>query len=75
MLFEFIMNHLSSVKRSNPGISLIVATVKGDLSVQVEHAIQNLGSHVSILYWNEFKVANNLRERFALNWVSLPIFT
>jgi len=66
-----LVKHLAcSFHNTNPEKTLIVATVRGDLSADVLeqlHAIKNVKVH----YWEEFRVENKLRERFALNWVKI----
>ena len=44
--------------------------MKGDLSESVEGRLKAM-SNVKIHYWEEFRVENKLRDRFALNWVKL----
>ena len=66
-----LLQHLAcSMQHTNPGKTLIVATVKGDLSPAVEEQLK-LISNVKIHYWEEFRVENALRSRFALNWVKI----
>jgi len=66
-----LLVHLScSVQHSNPLLKLLVATVKGDLSAQVEARIKKL-KNVQLVFWPEFRVENALRARFSLNWVKL----
>jgi hypothetical protein len=66
-----LVQHLAcSLKNSNPNQKLLVATVKGDLSDAVISTLSSI-SNIKIYYWDEFRVENKLRERFALNWVKL----
>lgn len=66
-----LLEHLScSLHRSNPTLTLLTATVRGDLSPQTLREIARL-TNVQLLYWDEFRVENALRARFSLNWVKL----
>lgn len=66
-----LLEHLScSIQHSNPGATLIVATVEGDLSIEVSDRVKSL-TNVQLHLWKEFRIVNTLRSRFALNWVKL----
>lgn len=67
-----LLEHLScSMMRSNPNLKLLTATVKGDLTPEIENKIRTRLKNVELLYWPEFRVDNALRARFSLNWVKL----
>ena len=66
-----LLEHLAcSLKNSNPGLKLLVATVKGDLSAEILEKVRKI-SNVELFYWDEYRIENTLRHRFALNWVKL----
>ena len=66
-----LLHHLAcSLKNSNPGVTLLVATVKGDLSEEIIKQVQGI-KNAKLMYWEEFRFENTLRQRFALNWVKL----
>lgn len=58
------------MEHSNPKLKLLCATVKGDLTSEIEEKIKLL-HNVELIYWPEFRVENTLRARFSLNWVKL----
>ena len=68
-LFGFKMNN-DYYDIANPGKTLLVATVKGDLKDKTINEL-NLIKNIKLHYWDEFRIENKLRERFALNWVKM----
>lgn len=69
--FPLLYGLACSLNQSNPGETLLVATVRGDLSANVELGVQKIGSFVKLIYWNEYQFANEFHSRFSLNWVKL----
>lgn len=69
--FPYLKKLSCSILNSNPGLKLIVATVINDLSEDVKTAIKLLGSHVELVYWKEYRLPNELRERYSLNWIKI----
>lgn len=66
-----LVEHLAcSLQHSNPDKTLLVATVKGDLSDSVLRSLNAL-PNAKVHYWEEFRAENKFRERFALNWVKI----
>ncbi len=66
-----LLEHLAcSLKHSNPGVKLLVATVQGDLSAEIIEKAKAI-SNVEVFFWDEFRIENTIRHRFALNWVKL----
>ena len=67
--YQLLVNLECTLRKSNPTLNLIVATVKGDLSGEIEQAIRNLSKYITVVYWEDFFIENKLKSRFALNWV------
>jgi len=66
-----LLKHLAcSMRNTNPELNFLVATVKGDLSAQVEAEMKAI-SNVKVVYWDEFVFPNKRHRRFSLNWVKL----
>jgi hypothetical protein len=64
-------NLACSLQHSNSDVRLLVATVKGDLSAEVLQKAKAIPNVADIIFWDEYRIENTLRQRFALNWVKL----
>jgi hypothetical protein len=69
--FPYLKRFACSVRKSNPNVEMIVASVRGDLSKPVIDAINSLGFNITLIYWDEFRLANSLKARYSYNWVKV----
>jgi lipopolysaccharide biosynthesis glycosyltransferase len=69
--FPLLYSLACSIRQSNPGVELVVATVLGDLPNKYENAILALGNFVRLVYWDEYAFENTFHPRFSKNWVKL----
>jgi lipopolysaccharide biosynthesis glycosyltransferase len=68
--FPLLYSLACSIRQSNPGVQLVVATVRGDLSHKYEEAILRLGNFVKLVHWKEYGFKNTSQSRYT-NWVKL----
>lgn len=54
---------------SNPNVTFVVATVRGDLSESTLDAVHAM--RIQIVFWDELKFRNKKSPRFELNWVKI----
>lgn len=66
----FLKVFACNLRKSNPNLPLIIATVKGDLTDQSEATIRSMRD-VTLVYWEELRFENYKSSRFALNWVKI----
>ena len=64
-----LRNLACSMKRANPAVELLVATVRGDLLEKTENDVRSLGA--KLIYWENFELDNYRSKRFQLNWVKV----
>ena len=51
--FTLLKNLACSMKRTNPAVELLVATVRGDLFEKTENDVRSLGA--KLIYWENFE--------------------
>jgi hypothetical protein len=68
--FSYVLRLHCSLSVTNPNVKLIVATVKGDISNEIEDAIKQL-ENVQLVFWDELRYENKLSARFAYNWFKI----